>query len=138
MVMEVVSGRLCCRHPAGTLVLLTPQKIISSSDTPTMSPSPVIILTGASRGLGLSVLKILLSRYNARVSTLARSYPPELKAVEEEYGQDRLLVIQGDAGKVGDNQSVVQRTVEKWGAVDGIVMNAGNMNLCAIHAIKAD
>jgi NAD(P)-dependent dehydrogenase (short-subunit alcohol dehydrogenase family) len=94
-----------------------------------MSPArPVIILTGASRGLGLAVLRLLLSTHGARVATLSRSYPAELKAVADEYGEDRVLVVQGDVGKPEDNEVVVSRTMERWGRLDGLVMNAGSLD----------
>jgi NAD(P)-dependent dehydrogenase (short-subunit alcohol dehydrogenase family) len=93
----------------------------------TSPTSPVIILTGASRGLGLAVLRILLSKHNARVATLSRSLPAELKAVAEEHGPERVLVIQGDVGKVEDNARVVKEAVDKWGRLDGLVLNAGTL-----------
>ncbi|RSH88867.1 hypothetical protein EHS25_003095 [Saitozyma podzolica] len=89
---------------------------------------PVIILTGASRGLGLAVLRLLLSTHGARVATLSRSYPAELKAVSEEFGEDRVLVVQGDVGKPEDNEAVVRRTMDRWGRLDGLVMNAGSLD----------
>jgi NAD(P)-dependent dehydrogenase (short-subunit alcohol dehydrogenase family) len=52
--------------------------------------SPRIVLTGGSKGMGLAVLRILLERYNARVTTLSRSYPVELKTVVEKYGPERV------------------------------------------------
>jgi NAD(P)-dependent dehydrogenase (short-subunit alcohol dehydrogenase family) len=89
---------------------------------------PVIILTGASRGLGLAVLRLLLSTHGARVATLSRSYPAELKAVSDEFGEDRVLVVQGDVGKPEDNEAVVRRTMDRWGRLDGLVMNAGSLD----------
>ncbi|KAK8854651.1 hypothetical protein IAR55_003390 [Kwoniella newhampshirensis] len=92
--------------------------------------SPIIILTGASRGLGLSVLRILLSKYNARVATLSRTLTPELQAVIDEYnnGEDRVLAVQGDVGKEEDNVRVVSETTKKWGGLDGLVLNAGSID----------
>lgn len=98
-----------------------------SAHTAQNDPSPIIILTGASRGLGLSILQILLSRYNARVTTLSRSTPSDFQAVVEKYGDDRVLAIQGDVGDQATNAEVVKRTVEKWGGVDGLVLNAGGL-----------
>ncbi|KAI9637387.1 uncharacterized protein MKK02DRAFT_23892 [Dioszegia hungarica] len=98
-----------------------------SAHTAQNDRSPIIILTGASRGLGLSTLQILLSRYNARVTTLSRSTPPDFQAVVEKYGDDRVLAIQGDVGDQATNAEVVKRTVEKWGGVDGLVLNAGGL-----------
>ncbi|KAE8541862.1 hypothetical protein D1P53_002036 [Cryptococcus gattii VGV] len=90
--------------------------------------SPVIILTGASRGLGLAVLRILLSKHNARVATLSRSLTPELQGAVDEYGADRVLSVQGDVSKPEDNARVVKEAVDKWGQLDGLVLNAGSID----------
>lgn len=88
-----------------------------------MSPSPIVILTGGSRGLGLSVLKLLL-KHKARVTTLSRSLPEDLVSLQKEY-PDNLEVVQGDAGSIQDNASAVKKTVERWGGIDSLVLNAG-------------
>ena len=91
-----------------------------------MTSSPRIILTGASRGLGLAILRLLLTRHNARVATLSRSFPSELKAVQEQH-TDRVLVIQGDVGVPADNRKVIQEAVTKWEGIDGLVLNASSL-----------
>lgn len=90
--------------------------------------SPRVILTGASRGLGLAVLKLLLERYNARVATLSRSYPAELRAVVDRYGADRVICVQGDISKPEDNQKVVKSAVDAWGGLDSLILNASSVD----------
>jgi NAD(P)-dependent dehydrogenase (short-subunit alcohol dehydrogenase family) len=90
--------------------------------------SPRIILTGGSKGLGLAVLRILLEKYNARVATLARSYPDGLKAVVEKYGPERVIVVQGDVGKSEDNVKVVNTAVEAFGGLDSLILNAATLD----------
>nr|ODN86147.1 cytoplasmic protein [Cryptococcus depauperatus CBS 7841] len=89
--------------------------------------SPVIIVTGASRGLGLAVLHTLLDKYHARVATLSRSLSPALQETAKQYG-DRILVVQGDVSKPEDNARVVEEVMNRWGQVDGLVVNAGNID----------
>lgn len=91
------------------------------------STSPVIILTGASKGLGLAVLKILLSRYNARVTTVSRTQTPELLQIEKQYGINRILNIKGDVGNIKTNSKAVKETITKWGVIDGLIINAGSL-----------
>lgn len=98
--------------------------------------SPIVILTGASRGLGLSILRILLSKHNARVTAFSRSSPPELEATLEEFGADRLIIFRGDVSKVDDNRRCVEQTVEKWGGIDSVVLNAGLLEPLGQYLIK--
>lgn len=91
------------------------------------SSAPRVILTGASRGLGLATLKLLLERYNARVATLSRSYPDALKEVVAKYGEDRVLVVQGDISKPEDNAKVVKSAVDTFGGLDSVILNAGSL-----------
>jgi NAD(P)-dependent dehydrogenase (short-subunit alcohol dehydrogenase family) len=88
---------------------------------------PRVILTGASRGMGLAILKILLERYRARVVTLSRSYTDELKEVVEKYGSDRVIAVQGDIGKSEDNSTAVKKAVEAFGGLDSLILNAGSL-----------
>ncbi|WRT68569.1 uncharacterized protein IL334_005547 [Kwoniella shivajii] len=103
-----------------------------------MSSSPVIILTGASRGLGLAVLRILLTKYNARVTTVSRTLSPELTNTVKEFGEDRVLPVQGDVGKSDDNVGVVNKTIEKWGQIDGLILNAGTIEPCKLDSVKTE
>lgn len=109
------------------------------------SASPIVILTGASRGLGLAILRLLLSKHNARVAAFSRSSPPELEATLAEFGSDRVLLFRGDVAKVEDNKRCVDETVQKWGGVDSVVFNAGQLeplgdssSLCSDHGGNAD
>ncbi|WVQ68423.1 uncharacterized protein L199_006631 [Kwoniella botswanensis] len=102
------------------------------------SSSPVIILTGASRGLGLAVLKILLTKHNARVATLSRSISTELQGVVDEYGKDRVLPVQGDVGKPEDNIKVVDETKNRWGEINALILNAGTIEPKKIDSLPTE
>lgn len=90
--------------------------------------SPRVVLTGASRGLGLAILKLLLENHNARVATLSRSYPDALRTVVDKYGKDRVVAVQGDIGKPEDNSKVVKSAVDAFGGIDSVVLNAGSLD----------
>jgi NAD(P)-dependent dehydrogenase (short-subunit alcohol dehydrogenase family) len=92
--------------------------------------SPSIILTGASEGLGLAILRILLERHNARVTTLSRSYPDDLKFIIEKYGSNRVMVVQGNIGKAEDNVKVVKVAIDAFGELDGLILNAATLEAC--------
>lgn len=91
-----------------------------------MSPSPVLIVTGASRGLGLAIAQRLLSSHAARLVTLQRTITPALRQLEQQY-PDRVLNVAGDVAKPEDNARAVAAAVERWGALNGLVLNAGSL-----------
>ena len=62
----------------------------------------VVILTGASRGIGLASLSILLRR-GVRVVAMSRTETPELVVLKSEYPES-LIVCQGDVAKDEDNK----------------------------------
>ncbi|PLW41963.1 hypothetical protein PCANC_11094 [Puccinia coronata f. sp. avenae] len=98
---------------------------------------PTIVLTGGSRGIGLSCLKLLLRPpISANVVSLSRSFPPELQELKKEYPQ-RLLVIQGDVSKDEDNKLAVESAVQSFGSVDGLVMNSGTIKFERIDDAKS-
>jgi NAD(P)-dependent dehydrogenase (short-subunit alcohol dehydrogenase family) len=69
-----------------------------------------------------------LERYNARVTTLSRSYPDELKTVAEKYGPQRVQVVQGDIAKPEDNVKVVKTAIDAFGTLNSLVLNAATLD----------
>lgn len=97
-----------------------------------MSDKPVVLLTGASRGLGLAILQLLLSGSTStqapipasRVVTISRTLPTELVALQSSHASD-LVCVQGDVTDEGVNAEAVRAAVDKFGALDAVVLNAG-------------
>ncbi|KAI8388917.1 uncharacterized protein BYT42DRAFT_491426 [Radiomyces spectabilis] len=90
--------------------------------------SPVVIVTGASKGIGRSVATILLKQYNARVVAVARS-KDQLEKLREEAAThqkgDDLQIVVGDVTDENIVKQSVKAAVDKWGQLDGVVANAG-------------
>ena len=86
----------------------------------------VIIMTGASSGIGLASAKLFAS-FGARLSLAARS-EDKLNALASEiksaYGTETLCV-KTDVSKEDDCRNLIMRTVEKFGHIDILVNNAG-------------
>ncbi|CAE6426821.1 unnamed protein product [Rhizoctonia solani] len=89
-----------------------------------MASSPVIIVTGASRGIGLAVVGALLKSYKARVVTLSRTRTPEISALASEH-QDSLVLFEGDVTEEQSALSAVDLAKSKFGRLDGLILNAG-------------
>ncbi|KAG8746759.1 hypothetical protein FRC10_003742 [Ceratobasidium sp. 414] len=92
-----------------------------------MSTAPVIIVTGASRGIGLAVVDALLKSYNARVVTLSRTRTPEITALSSEH-PDNLAILEGDATQEQSATSAVELAKSKFGRLDGLILNAGTLD----------
>jgi NAD(P)-dependent dehydrogenase (short-subunit alcohol dehydrogenase family) len=84
----------------------------------------VVIITGASRGIGLGIARYL-GRRGALLTITARR-EERLQAVARGLAAEGVPVL-AVAGDVGDRDAVheaVRRTVERFGRVDGLVNNA--------------
>ncbi|AXR83067.1 SDR family NAD(P)-dependent oxidoreductase [Natrarchaeobaculum sulfurireducens] len=81
-----------------------------------------VIVTGASRGLGASMAK-RFAREGATVVVTARS-ESELEAVAAE-ADGETLVVPADVTDEAAVRAVVETTIDEYGAVTGLVNNAG-------------
>lgn len=87
----------------------------------------VVVITGASGGIGAALARLLGSR-GASLSLIARR-EPELRAVAGQCG-DQALAIVGDATIRGNVRSAVDETLAKFGKIDVWVNNAGQGLTC--------
>lgn len=87
--------------------------------------SRVLIITGASRGLGAAAARAA-AELGANVTLAARS-PDGLNAVlkEIEAGGRRGLAVRADVSRADDCREVIRQTVEAFGRIDGLINNSG-------------
>lgn len=84
----------------------------------------VIIITGASSGIGLASARLFAS-YGAKLSLAARSID-KLESLAAEIGRDDdVLCVRTDVTKEGECRSLIAQTIEKYGRIDILVNNAG-------------
>ena len=88
-----------------------------------MSEKKVWFITGAGRGLGVDIAKAALAAGHA-VAATARNAESVTKALGE---HDDLLTIDLDVTDPGAAQAAVAATVERFGRLDVLVNNAGNL-----------
>ncbi|VVT55487.1 uncharacterized protein SAPINGB_P004621 [Magnusiomyces paraingens] len=89
-----------------------------------MSSSPVIIVTGASRGIGASIVEQLMAApEQPRVVGVSRS-SAGLEALEKKY-PERFTYVTGDVAKDSTSDAIISRALEKFGRIDGVICNAG-------------
>jgi NAD(P)-dependent dehydrogenase (short-subunit alcohol dehydrogenase family) len=93
---------------------------------PIRLPGSVVILTGASSGLGAQ-LAGALSDAGARLTLAARRLD-RLEHLAAQLGAD-VLTVPCDVSRAEDRERVVQATIERYGRIDGLVNNAGITNV---------
>lgn len=85
----------------------------------------VSIITGASAGIGNSIARhILDSSSSTKVLLTARSEAP-LKQISEKYGEERVSYLIGDIADENLSSALVSKAIEKFGAINSIIANAG-------------
>jgi len=87
-----------------------------------LSSSPVSLISGGSRGLGLAIVEALLARGD-RVATFSRSGSPALSALAAAH-PDQLHVEQLDASDSPAIQAFVKRSAARFGRIDHCIANA--------------
>lgn len=90
-----------------------------------MHDMPVVIVTGASRGLGAAVARCL-AKVRAAVTLVARS-EEKLKNVAGDirYLGGKPLIVTADVSSYDACSSVVELTLGRFGRIDALVNNAG-------------
>jgi len=90
-----------------------------------MHDMPVVIVTGASRGLGAAVAR-WLAKVQAAVTLVARS-EEKLKNVAGDirYLGGKPLIVTADVSNYDACRSVVELTLGRFGRIDALVNNAG-------------
>ena len=86
-------------------------------------PGRVALITGGARGIGLATA-VELARRGARVALLDRDHEACERAAST-LPQDAVLALGADVTDAGAMQRAVAETVERFGALDIVVANAG-------------
>ena len=83
-----------------------------------------VLVTGGTRGIGRAIVD-RAAQAGANVAFTYRSSSDTADALVADLGEDRALGIQADAASADDAAASVQAVLDKWGAIDGLVVNAG-------------
>ncbi|MCP3953766.1 MAG: SDR family oxidoreductase [Desulfobacterales bacterium] len=87
----------------------------------------VVVVTGASRGIGLEIARLLLEQ-NARVVICGRKPEGLDAAVAELGGGDNLLAVSAHTAKEDQVNALFEQTLATFGTVDALINNVG-MNI---------
>jgi NADP-dependent 3-hydroxy acid dehydrogenase YdfG len=89
-----------------------------------MADEPVLVITGASTGIGAATA-LRAAEFGYRVTIAARS-DDKLMALRDELGGDgKALALRCDVRSWEDQQTLVRETLERFGRLDAFLANAG-------------
>ncbi|KAF1837278.1 NAD(P)-binding protein [Decorospora gaudefroyi] len=86
----------------------------------------VVILTGASRGIGQAIAHYLLSRSHKLV-LISRTHSA-LDQLQQQYGTDKVAVLAGDMADPSLPKQAVDLANTRWGRLDSLIINHGTLD----------
>ncbi len=95
----------------------------------------VAVITGATSGMGLETAKTFLNQ-GAKVVLTGRNQE-KLDALKAELEGDYLLV-KAEASSISDSKELISRTVDTFGKIDILFLNAGIFRLEGIDGLTED
>lgn len=98
-----------------------------------MSGGPVVVVTGASSGIGLAVARLYLER-GACVVMNGRDEAKLARAATSLGPPDGIATVAGDIGTVEVADRLVQTALDRFGQLDVVVANAGVFSMKPFEA----
>lgn len=93
-----------------------------SDNTTPIGPASVVLVSGGSRGLGLTIVRSVLDS-GAKVAAFARTVTPEMTALAEQF-PDRVFVGSVDATDTSAVTAFIKEAAAHLGPIDALVNNA--------------
>ena len=103
-----------------------------------MIQDKVVVITGASSGIGYSTAKALAKK-GAKIVAGARRLD-RLETLQKEITDDggEIVICETDVTKKTDCDNLVKQALDKFGTVDVLINNAGLMPLSFVKSLKID
>lgn len=98
----------------------------------------VVIITGASKGIGKSIAEVF-SKHGAKLVLVSRSEKPLVETVEQINGKGgNAIYIIADVTNENDMQRMAAETIKKHGRIDVLIHNAGIYPLSRIEDMSTE
>ena len=98
----------------------------------------VVVVTGASSGMGEAAARHLVARGASVVMAARRSDRIESLADELRGSKGRAMAFTADVSRREDMQRLVEAAIVRFGGIDVLVNNAGIMPLSSLQQLKVD
>jgi NAD(P)-dependent dehydrogenase (short-subunit alcohol dehydrogenase family) len=120
---------------AGVGAAVAAQALLSREDDESLR-GQVVLITGGSRGLGLSLAREF-ARRGCRIAICARN-PEELRNAKRDLERRgvEVLTIECDVGDENQVEGTVARALEHYGRVDILVNNAGEIQVGPVESMN--
>ncbi len=119
IILEFIPKILINENSVGIFIILRSNNLNSSME------DKVVIITGASSGIGLALAQDFAKR-NSKLVLAARSYDKLLGIKEDLNSINRnVLIVKTDVSKEADCENLVKNTIEEYGKIDILINNAG-------------
>src|SRR5918992_3340142 len=89
-----------------------------------MADEPVLVITGASTGIGAATARRAIE-FGYRVALAARSEDKLTRLAEELGGDDTAIAVRCDVTDWDDQQTLVSTALDRFGRMDAYFANAG-------------
>ncbi len=86
---------------------------------------PIVLITGASTGIGLCLTRLIVKEQNYRLVVTAREKSLDRFKKEGFFPSENLLILPLDVTSHDERIECIRKIEEKWGGVDILVNNAG-------------
>jgi len=96
----------------------------------------VVVIMGASSGIGAATAKLLASK-GAKLTISARRMN-RLEEIQQANVGAEILPVEADVTKADEVQNVIDKTVEKYGRIDVLFNNAGIMPVNNLDQVARD
>lgn len=95
-----------------------------------VQPTPVVLITGASRGLGRGIAQRVAELGCSIVVNFVANKSAALETIElcrrkQTRSDQQFLAVKGDVGVAKDRDAIVQKTMKGLGRIDALINNAG-------------
>lgn len=90
-----------------------------------MKQNPVVLITGASTGIGLSLLKLLIRENTYCIVATAREKSLSRFQQENIHPSDKLLILPLEVTDAQSRIELIHKIEKAWGGVDILINNAG-------------